>query len=104
MSEETIGKIHQHHLGVMRMGRALLLRAHELGKLLAEAEDELGDDFDKWVETKLTLSPDVAHGYSYFGDEKIQPEQLTPDKPIDAKRVFELLGLLSAMHGDDDES
>jgi hypothetical protein len=90
-------RIHKPHLAVIRLGKAALVAAIEVGAVLHQERSRFGDDFEEWVDTQLALSPSEAECYVRFYEEsRVRPEQLSPAVEVKLPRVLELLGQLNA--------
>ncbi len=93
--ETACARVHTGHLTVVRLGKAALLAAREVGAVLHEHRNHLGDGFGAWVGGELNLSLDEADGYIRLYEEcDLSPSQLSPAVHLEMRRVIEGLGLL----------
>jgi len=93
--EQAYAHVHTGHLTVVRLGKAALLAGREVGAVLHEHRNHLGDGFGARVDGELNLSLDEADGYIRFFEEcDLSPSQLSPAVHLELARVIEGLGRL----------
>ena len=94
----VVGRIHRHHLAMIRHVKAALTTALEIGAQLRDEQAKRGDDFNPWVEHRLALSPAEAAVYIDFHETSgLQPEAFAPHVAASLSELLPWLGRLDSL-------
>ena len=96
--DSVVGRIHRHHLAMIRHVTDALATALEIGARLRDEQAKRGDDFDSWVERGLALSPAEAAVYIDFHETSgLQPEAFAPHVATSLSELLPWLGRLDSL-------